>query len=166
MDFRLRTMEVHVNNRNHLGEFIRLNEEWIRRYFILEETDRALARDPGAIIDQDGFVFSIVEDGTVVGVCALFKKADGVYELARMAVPETEQGKGYGNLLMQACLEKLRALRARRVYLVSNTKLTAAIAMYRKFGFVPTGASEHPGYARANIVMERLLQHDEQAGRS
>lgn len=151
-------MEVCVNNKQHLDEFIRLNEEWITKYFSLEEADRALARNPAAVIEQNGFIFSLVENEKVVGVCALFNAGDAEYELARMAVPPSERGKGYGNLLMEACLNKLKEVGARRVYLVSNTKLKPAVAMYRKFGFVPTGEERHPDYARANIVMELLMQ--------
>jgi putative acetyltransferase len=148
-------MEVHINNKNHLDEFIRLNEEWINKYFSIEEVDKSLARNPVSIIDNNGFIFSLVENGVVVGVCALFNEGEGVYELARMAVSPLYQGKGYGRVLMQSCLNKLKEINATRVYLLSNTKLEAAIAMYKKFGFVVIKAGRHPVYSRANIVMER-----------
>jgi ribosomal protein S18 acetylase RimI-like enzyme len=80
-----------------------------------------------------------------------------VYELARMAVAAAHQGRGYGRLLMEACLHKLAAIKAQRVYLVSNTRLVAATAMYRKYGFTTTMEGRHPVYSRANIVMERVL---------
>lgn len=150
-------MRLVENNRQYLGDFIRLNEAWISRYFAIEEVDRALAANPGKIIDKGGTIFCLLNDETVVGACALFNEGNGVFELARMAVDAEHQGKGFGDILIQACLAKLNAIGAQRVYLVSNTKLQAAIALYKKHGFVTISEGPHPIYSRANITMERRL---------
>lgn len=147
-------MEIHENNLEHLDAFIRLNEQWITEYFSLEEADRKLAANPGQVIEDSGYIFSITEKNEVVGVCALFSEGDGVYELARMAVSPDHQGKGIGDRLMTCCLAKARALSAKTLYLVSNTKLGPAISLYKKHGFVATHTGKHPLYSRANIVME------------
>lgn len=149
------------NSEVHLADFIRLNEEWISHYFQLEETDRKLAAHPAQIMENGGYVFCLLSEQTVVGACALFNEGDGVYELARMAVSPAHQGKGYSNQLIEHCFAKLRALHARKVYLVSNTKLHAAISLYKKFGFVTVSEGAHPLYSRANIVMERGLDLEE-----
>jgi N-acetylglutamate synthase-like GNAT family acetyltransferase len=143
------------NNRDHLADFVRLNEEWISTYFTVEDADRKLAAKPDQVLDDGGYIFSLLENGEVVGVCALFREDNGVFELARMAVSPQHQGKGYANTLMQACLEKLHEIEASKVYLLSNTKLEAAIALYKKFGFKTVRLGVHPVYSRANIVMER-----------
>ena len=70
-------MKIHENNKEHLREFIRLNEEWITRYFSLEEADQELSANPSKIIENGGYIFSLVENGSVVGVCALFNEGDG-----------------------------------------------------------------------------------------
>jgi len=143
------------NIRDHLSDFVRLNEEWISHYFKIEAVDRELAADPGQVIDNGGYIFSLQYDEAVVGVCALFREDGGVFELARMAVSPEHQSKGYGDALMQTCLTKLTQLNAKKVYLVSNTKLTSAISLYKKYGFETTMLGEHPIYSRANIIMER-----------
>ena len=43
-------MRVEIDNENHCGEFIRLNESWIEEHFSLEEVDRKLAEDPFRIV--------------------------------------------------------------------------------------------------------------------
>jgi ribosomal protein S18 acetylase RimI-like enzyme len=151
-------MEVFENYRGHLPDFIRLNERWIRHYFQLEEADRVLAAAPERVIEQGGFVFSLVERGEVAGVCALFNKGDGVFELARMAVDPAHQGQGYGDVLMEAALARLTAIGARKVQLLSNTSLEAAIRLYKKHGFATVSTEQHPVYKRCNIVMERVLR--------
>jgi N-acetylglutamate synthase-like GNAT family acetyltransferase len=102
-----------------------------------------------------GYIFSLVSEGEVLGVCALFSEGSGTYELARMAVKPQHQGKGFGNALISACLAKLSEIGASKVYLVSNTKLESAIALYKKYGFKTVHEGQHPVYSRANIVMER-----------
>jgi N-acetylglutamate synthase-like GNAT family acetyltransferase len=147
-------MVVYENNTDHLTDFIRLNEEWINKYFVLENVDKELAKNPAIIIDNNGFIFSIVEKESVIGVCALFNEGNGVFQLARMAVSPSAQGKGYGTLLMETCLKKARTIKARRVYLASNTKLTSAIELYKKSGFTAVNTGQKPTCSRANIIME------------
>ena len=148
-------MDIVENAKQHLPAFIRLNEAWIAEHFEIEEADRQLAENPYKIIESGGYIFSLVSANEVLGVCALFNDGDGVYELARMAVSPGVQGKGYGSQLINHALLKLRSINARKVYLISNTKLSAAIGLYTKHGFYTVSEGSHPAYARANIVMQR-----------
>ena len=150
-------MRVEIDNEDHCGEFIRLNEIWIEEHFSLEEVDRKLAEDPYRIVRDGGHILSLVVDGRVVGVCALFRESAKRYELARMAVEPRERGKGYGDVLIRAAIELARKDGAETVYLLSNTVLTPAIALYRKHGFQSLSEGPHPVYARCNIVMERRI---------
>lgn len=146
-------MEIVENESKYLNDFIRLNEEWITDYFQLEEIDRKLAANPQKVIDDGGYIYSLVFNNEVVGVCALFNEGDNVYELARMAVSPKHQGKGYGDKLINICLYKAKEIKATKIYLVSNTKLEAAIALYKKHGFKTVSTEQHVLYSRANITM-------------
>ena len=146
-------MEIVENESKYLNDFIRLNEEWITGYFQLEEIDRKLAANPQKVIDDGGYIYSLVSNNEVVGVCALFNEGNNVYELARMAVSPKYQGKGYGDKLINICLSKAKEIKANKIYLVSNTKLEAAIALYKKHGFRTVSTGQHAPYSRANITM-------------
>ena len=146
-------MEIVENDSKHLNDFIRLNEEWITTYFQLEDIDHKLAANPQKVIDDGGYIFSLVSNNEVTGVCALFNEGNGVYELARMSVSPKHQGKGYGEKLINACLSKAHQIKANKIYLVSNTKLVAAIALYKKYGFITVSTEQHSVYSRANITM-------------
>ena len=150
-------MSIYTNYRDHATQFIRLNEQWVQHYFTLEDADRALAANPFRIVDEGGYIFTLEVDGDIVGACALFNEGEGVYELARMAVTPSAQGRGYGKALMDAALAKLHEIGATRVVLLSNTVLTAAISLYRRYGFTVVSEGKHPIYARCNIVMEKKL---------
>ena len=147
-------MEIHENNKNHLKSFIQLNEAWVTKYFEIEQSDIELSNNPYGVIENGGYIFSLTENNLVVGVCALFNEGQGTYELARMAVAETHQGKGYGKALIVKGIQKAKELNANKLYLISNTKLETAIALYRKYGFKTIKTGQHPVYSRANIVMQ------------
>lgn len=150
-------MPVVVDDPNHLAEFIRLNELWIQEYFLLEESDRALAADPGRIAREGGHTFALVDNGLVMGVCALFRETSDRVQLARMAVEPGQRGRGHGRALLQAALSRATDEGYKTVFLYSNTVLTAAIALYRAFGFQRVEAGCGAKYARCNVVMEREL---------
>ena len=140
--------------------FRRLNEQWIRKYFSIEETDRELFDDPeGRIIAKGGAVFILEMDGEAVGCCALINRGDDEFEVAKMAVTETHQGHGLGRMLLQACIDRAKSLGKKRLYLETNSKLDAAVGLYRKLGFVdlPVQAWPPSKYARVDMVMELRL---------
>jgi N-acetylglutamate synthase-like GNAT family acetyltransferase len=113
-----------------------------------------LAANPFRIVSDGGHIISLVENGRVVGVCALFKVSEDRYELARLAVEPSERGKGYGEALITAALSRARDKGASSIFLDSNTVLAPAIALYRKHGFKTVSEGPHAEYARCNIVME------------
>lgn len=138
--------------------FARLNREWIETYFTLEAADLDVFADPeAAILAPGGQIFFVIEDGQVLGTCAVVPHAPGVYEIAKMAVVSAARGRGYGDLLMKACVAFASAAGARRIVILSNTKLAPAIRLYQKHGFVRVPVERDQPYARADIQLEREL---------
>ncbi|MCH8305890.1 MAG: GNAT family N-acetyltransferase [Candidatus Marinimicrobia bacterium] len=139
----------------YADDFKRLNLEWIEKYFVVEEMDKKQLEDPQEnIIEPGGEIYSVLEDGKVRGVCALVFHEEGVYEIAKMAVDKESRGKGYGNLLMEAVIEDARKKEANKILIVSNTRLEAAINLYKKYGFIITRLGQDPDYERGNIEMQ------------
>jgi len=144
-------------NPEHKCIFKQLNEEWIRQYFKMEESDyKALDHPDEYIIAQGGHIFMAVYEGEVVGTCAIIKMNGKKFELAKMAVSPRAQGKSIGFLLGQACINKAKELGAETVYLESNTLLKPAINLYLKLGFQKITGPPSP-YERSNIQMELAL---------
>jgi len=137
--------------------FRQLNEEWITKYFRMEESDYKALDHPGEyILDKGGHIFMALYKGEPVGACAIIPMDDGGFELAKMAVSPKAQGLGIGFLIGQACIGKARKLGARRVYLESNTALKPAINLYHKLGFHKVAGPPSP-YERCNIQMELVM---------
>ncbi|MCW5516993.1 helix-turn-helix domain-containing GNAT family N-acetyltransferase [Muriicola sp. Z0-33] len=139
--------------------FKSLNEEWIRKYFKMEEMDhKALDHPKTYILDNGGHILVALYEGEAVGVCALIKidHPQFDYELAKMGVSPKAQGKGIGWLLGNAIIDKAKSLGATSLYLESNTVLKPAIALYRKLGFNKISGIPTP-YKRSNIQMEMKI---------
>jgi DNA-binding MarR family transcriptional regulator/N-acetylglutamate synthase-like GNAT family acetyltransferase len=137
--------------------FRQLNEEWITKYFRMEESDyKALDHPQEYILDKGGHIYMALYKGEPVATCALIPMDDGAFELAKMAVSPRAQGLGIGYLVGKACIEKARSLGAPRVYLESNTALKPAINLYHKLGFRKAAGPPSP-YERCNIQMELVF---------
>ncbi len=134
-----------------------LNEAWITQYFKMETADyNALDNPEGYILAKGGRIIVALYNGELVGVCALLKmEANAIacdYELAKMAVSPKAQGLGIGWLLGTAIIHKARSLKAKKIYLESNTVLKPAIQLYQKLGFKKVSGYPTP-YERCNIQM-------------
>ncbi|RAK57019.1 GNAT family N-acetyltransferase [Phenylobacterium deserti] len=138
--------------------FKALNEAWITRYFALETKDVETLADPqGKIVDRGGRIFMALESGEAVGCVAMIAMDDGGYEVAKMAVDESVQGRGVGRALLQKCIDQARALAAPRLYIETNSKLTPAVSLYRSMGFKDLAPAATP-YARCDTWMELKLR--------
>jgi putative acetyltransferase len=142
------------------GAFKALNAAWISKFFALEPKDIAVLDDPaGKIIAKGGHIVFVMDEGQAVGCCALQALDDGGFEIAKMAVAESHQGRGLGRVLMQACVDRATAAGAPRLYIETNSALGPALGLYRSFGFVDlTDRVRGPGdYARVDVWMELRL---------
>jgi len=135
--------------------FALLNLAWLERYFEIEPHDREVLGNPeGEIIRGGGDILFALIDDKPVGTAALIKHTNGVFELTKMAVDSGSQGKGVGRQLLAFALERARALRARKVWLESSSRLVPARRLYESAGFRHVRRPEPSRYRRADIYME------------
>ena len=144
----------------HAAAFKDLNVAWISKLFAVEAKDLEVLDAPVAkVLDKGGHIIMAVDGDEPVGCCALILLSDGGFEVGKMAVADSHKGRGLGNGLMQACIDKARAVGAPRLYLETNSSLAPALAVYRRFGFVEITdpARTTSPYARADVWMEVML---------
>jgi GNAT superfamily N-acetyltransferase len=143
------------------ADFERLNREWIERYFEVEAGDLEVFGDPeAAIVAPGGQIFFVIEEGEVRGTCAVIRRDAETCELAKMAVAPAARGRGHGDRLVRAAIDFARGAGARRLLLVSNTRLGAALTLYRKHGFRDVPLDPSNGYSRADAQLELPLDPD------
>jgi len=140
--------------------FRRLNEEWIDRHFAMEAADmHALEHPKEKVLDPGGRIYFACCDGEPVACCALIAMAPGEFEVAKMAVTESFQGKGIGRRVLAHVIAEADAAGVKRLYLETNSKLVPAVRLYESLGFRhlrPEEVRPSP-YARAEVFMERRV---------
>jgi GNAT superfamily N-acetyltransferase len=137
--------------------FSELNRKWIEHYFAMEEADARVLDDPdGQIIAKGGQILFALErtTGEVLGTCALLHVDQQRCELAKMAVDDAAKGRRLGIRLGQAILDAARSQGYETIFLESNRKLTPAISLYKKLGFIEQPFPSETEYSRADIYME------------
>ncbi len=140
--------------------FRTLNEEWIARYFTIEDRDIEILSDPETtILRKGGSIFMVYADNSPVGCVALIPLGHGVYELSKMAVSPLLRGGGLGRRLLHHAIAQARLLGATSLFLGSNTRLAAAVHLYESVGFrhVPPASLPPSLYSRANVFMQMSL---------
>ncbi len=143
------------------ADFRRLNEAWITHYFRLEEKDTRTLSDPNQyILSPGGYIAMAFVHAAAVGCCALLRLDDASFEVAKMAVTPVWRGRGLGRRLLEYVIDRARQLRARRLYLETNSRLLPAIRLYESLGFqhLPTDRATPSPYRRANVYLELVLE--------
>jgi DNA-binding MarR family transcriptional regulator/GNAT superfamily N-acetyltransferase len=155
----LHEVKIISYQKKYKSDFRKLNIEWLEKYFTVEPTDKKIIDSPvEEIINKGGEVFFALLNKEVIGTCAVIKVDRKTYELTKMAVTEKAQGKQVGYKLGLTIIGFAVSKRAKKLVLDTNHKLTAAIHLYRKLGFITVPYEYDNKYKRELIKMELNLR--------
>src|SRR5262245_43421463 len=125
-------IEIINYSEKYAGDFRELNLEWLNRYDLAESHDLEIINDPKkTILDRGGVVYLAKSDDRIIGTAGLVTAEDGIFELVKMTVAPAFQGKGVAKMLLEKCLDTARELKARKIFLYSNSQLIPAITLYK-----------------------------------
>lgn len=155
------TLEIVPFRREHAGAFYALNRAWLDEHGLYESPDEAqLANPQREILDVGGAILIALLDGEVVGTGAVIPHGPGEMELAKVTVARAARGAGLGRRLTDACVAEARARGARRLVLVSSSKLGSALRLYESMGFEHKPLPSAVPYESADVYMELDLTGD------
>ena len=141
----------------YANDFKQLNLEWLEKYNLTESHDLEIINHPKeTILDGGGCIYLAKSDDKIIGTAGLVNAGNGVYELVKMAVAPAFRGKGISRMLLDKCLDKAKELNAKKIFLYSNSQLTTAISLYKKYGFIHVDATGSP-LLTADVKMELSL---------
>jgi GNAT superfamily N-acetyltransferase len=150
------TIEIVEFQTEHQPWFEKINRDWIEKFFWMEPIDVDVLQKPAEhIISKGGSILMARYFNEIAGTVALKFVDKEIYEFTKMGVIEKFQGKKIGEALALAAIRKAKSLGAKKIILYSNTKLSAAISLYKKLGFVEVPL-DGP-YKRSDIKMELPL---------
>lgn len=115
--------------------FTELNMAWMSQFDMNKNLRNHIEDPESEIIQKGGFIFFAKSDGKIVGTTALLRESHKLYEIADMAVTPQYQGRNIGKALLKKAIDKAAQAGAKQVYLITSSKLTASIEMYKAFGF-------------------------------
>ena len=71
--------------------------------------------------------------------------------------PRPPPHKGCGTAVFEACIDWAESHGARRIYILTNSALKAAIHIYETHGFERIYLDDYGGYARGNYALEEYV---------
>lgn len=153
----MQMVEIIPYTNEYASVFKVMNLDWLDKYNLTESHDLLILDDPqGTIIDNGGAIFLAKSGEEIVGSAAIINEGLGIFELAKMTVIPSFQGKGISKILIEKCLEVAKEKYAKKVILFSNSQLQTAIALYKKYGFKHVDVSDAP-FLTADVKMELSL---------
>jgi putative acetyltransferase len=151
-------MKIIPFEQRYAPDFAKLNRQWLEGLGLLEDADEKYLNSPReSIIDRGGQIFFAIEGQVVLGTCAAVRHSSEVVEIAKLAVEPSARRRGIGRLLIRTVIDYARGMGARKISLVSSTRLESALRLYESMGFEHTPPPPKPVYASANIYMELAL---------
>lgn len=158
-DKQLHDVKIVPYQKKYKKDFKKLNIEWLEKYFTVEPIDKKILTSPEEeVIKNGGEIFFALLDDEVVGTCAVIKIDRKIYELSKMAVKESAQGKQVGKKLGLTAIGFVVSNKARKIVLDTSIKLKAATQLYRKLGFTIVPHNFDTKYERELIRMELNLR--------
>ncbi len=157
-------MELSVDNYSdkNKGDFEKIWVEWLRNSMGIQpqQIDIDEVRNPfDSYIKTGGAAFYANKNNECIGVVAVKKLNETDYEFCKLVVSEKARGLGLGKQLVQKCIDFVKELNGKNLYLQSFHKLEIAVNMYKHMGFndapAPSGMLV---VARTEIIMKMELR--------
>lgn len=152
-------MEIIPYKSEYKNDFIQLNRAWIEKFFKIEQADIDMLEHIEEYITKGAMVYFAIENGKVLATCMIEPHDNNIWEICKLASAGQYTGTGAGSAVFEACLNYAVEHGAKKIVLVTASKLKPALHIYKKYGFteVPLNKEEWP-YERAELVFEREVE--------
>lgn len=151
-------MNIIEYNPKYRDDFIRLNTEWLNRFYWIETFDQFAMDHVDELIAKGAMVYLALEKDHVIAVCMTMPLENNVWEMCKLAAENQYTGTGAGNAVFCACMNYAITHGAAKLVLISCHGLNPAIHLYKKNGFyeVPY-RKEYWKSEKADIEMEKVI---------
>lgn len=134
-------------------DFIDFNTDWIIDNFgFLEPEDLETFNRIDEELERGAMIYIAVDDQDNALACCMARPMGmGRWELCKFASNKRLPHKGAGSAVFEACIEYAVSQGAKELFLLSNTRLKAALHIYQKYGFHEIKLDNYE-YERGNIA--------------
>lgn len=143
-------------------DFIQFNTDWIIDNFgYVEEEDLHTFHHIEESLKNGAMIYFAVENENVLATCmAKPLKPDGTWELCKLGSNKYLPHKGAGSAVFEASMNWAIQHGAKRLFILSNSKLKAAVHIYKKYGFYEIKLENYE-YIRGDIAFEYIVPQKE-----
>lgn len=119
----------------HAPGFFVLNQRWLAEHHLWDAAHADELSDPAALGARGGRIYIAERRGIVAGTCAVAEGVADEMEVRWLAVDPEWRRLGIGRRLLTRCVGYARRQGAPKVVVRANSRLSAGLRLYRKFGF-------------------------------
>ncbi|MCD8160459.1 MAG: GNAT family N-acetyltransferase [Clostridiales bacterium] len=135
-------------------DFIDFNTDWIVSNFgRLEEHDLETFETIDETLQAGGMIFFAVEEDTALAACMAAPMEGTTWEICKLGSNKNLPHKGAGSAVFRACMDWALDHGAKRLFILSNSRLKPALHIYEKFGFREVRLDNYE-YVRGDIAFE------------
>lgn len=147
-------MQVIPFQEKYRQDFIDFNTDWILSNFgFLEEHDRETFNQIDKELKEGAMIFFAVKNGVALATCMAKPMENTTWEICKLGSNKKLPHKGAGSAVFEAAMQWALNHGAKRLFILSNSKLKPALHIYRKFGFEEIKLKDYE-YARGDIAFE------------
>lgn len=147
-------MKIVQYDKHYAQDFIALNTAWIVDLFgQLEKEDIETFQNIEEEISNGGMIYFAIEENKVMATCMVRNIDNGTWEICKLAANEKFKGKGAGNAVFEQCMKYAIEHGAKKLFMLSNSSLKAALHIYYKYGFKEIKLKDYE-YERGDIAFE------------
>lgn len=151
-------MEIIEFKQEYKQDFINLNIEWIKEFFVPEGADYEILNHVEGLIRTESMIYFAIEDSKVLATCMVMPLGNNIWEICKLAASGQYTGKGAGSAVFKACMDYAILHKAVKIKLISNRILKPALHIYDKFGFKEVSLDKaYWGFSRADIELEYIV---------
>lgn len=150
-------MELIEYDARYKGDFIQFNKDWIIDNFgFLESEDIETFEKIDEELASGAMIYFAVENGTALATCMTKPLENGTWEICKLASNKHKAHKGCGGSVFGAAVQWAVSHGAKRLFILSNSKLKAAIHIYENYGFKEIKLDNYE-YIRGDIAFEKWV---------
>ncbi len=150
-------MEIVAYEPRYKEDFVRLNTQWLTRFYWVESFDQYAMDHVEELIEQGAMAFFALDNKKeVIATCMAMPLEENTWEICKLAAKNQYTGTGAGSAVLKSAMNYAEQHGAKKEVLISCRGLKPAIHLYKKFGFkeVPY-RKEFWKSEKADIEMER-----------
>lgn len=152
-------MEIIEYQEKYKKDFIRFNTDWIEDNFgFLEAEDIYTFDHIEDSLEKGAMIYFALEKGNVLATCmAKPMEESGTWEICKLGSNKQIPHKGAGSAVFEASMKWAVSHGAKKLFILSNSKLKPALHIYEKYGFREIKLKDYE-YVRGDIAFEYIVE--------